>query len=63
MEAPEEQVLVQEYINRNGKSKWFKSNQVYPVLLSDIPGTTFLEYPEFLEDYLPWDPIIQKICR
>lgn len=32
-------------------------------ILSDIPGTGFLQYPEFLEDYLPWNPIIQKICR
>lgn len=32
-------------------------------ILSDIPGTAFLQYPEFLEDYMPWDPVIQKICR
>jgi transposase len=32
-------------------------------ILSDIPGTAFLQYPEFLEDYLPWDPMIQKRCR
>ena len=32
-------------------------------ILSDIPGTAFLQYPEFLEDYLPWDAVIQKICR
>lgn len=32
-------------------------------ILSDIPGSAFREYPEFLEDYLPWNPIIQKICR
>jgi transposase len=32
-------------------------------ILSDIPGTAFLQYPEFLEDYMPWDPMIQKICR
>lgn len=32
-------------------------------ILSDIPGSAFLQYPEFLEDYLPWNPVIQKICR
>ena len=32
-------------------------------ILSDIPGTAFRQYPEFLEDYLPWNPIIQKLCR
>ena len=32
-------------------------------ILSDITGTAFHEYPEFLEDYLPWNPMIQKICR
>ena len=32
-------------------------------ILGDIPGTAFLQYPEFLEDYLPWNPVIQKICR
>ena len=25
--------------------------------------SAFMQYPEYLEDYLPWDPIIQKICR
>jgi hypothetical protein len=32
-------------------------------ILSDIPGTAFLQYPEFLEDYIPWAPMLQKICR
>ena len=32
-------------------------------ILSDIPGSAFRQYPEFLEDYLPWNPIIQKLCR
>ena len=27
-------------------------------ILSDIHGSVFLEYPEFLEDYMPWNPII-----
>ena len=32
-------------------------------ILSDIPGSAFMEYPEYLEDYMPWDPQIQRICR
>lgn len=32
-------------------------------ILSDIPGTAFLEYPEILDDYMPWDEYVQKICR
>ena len=45
-----------------------KANGLNPLkyiqfILSDIPGTAFHEYPEFLEDYLPWNPMIQKICR
>ena len=32
-------------------------------ILGDIPGTVFLEYPEILDDYMPWDEYVQKICR
>ena len=32
-------------------------------ILSDIPGTAFLEYPEYLKEYMPWDPMVQKLCR
>lgn len=32
-------------------------------ILGDIPGSAFLQYPEYLEDYLPWNPVIQKMCR
>ncbi len=32
-------------------------------ILNGIPGTAFLEYPEYLEDYMPWNPYIQRICR
>ncbi len=32
-------------------------------ILGDIPGSAFKQYPEFLEEYLPWDPVIQQICR
>lgn len=27
-------------------------------ILGDIPGTSILEYPEYLEKYMPWDPLI-----
>ena len=45
-----------------------KANGLNPMkyiqfILSDIPGTAFLEFPEYLEEYMPWDPLIQKICR
>lgn len=32
-------------------------------ILSDIPGSAFMEFPEYLEDYMPWNPLIQKNCR
>ena len=32
-------------------------------ILSDIPGSAIRQYSEFLEGYLPWNPIIQKLCR
>lgn len=45
-----------------------KANGLSPMkymsfILSDIPGTAFLEYPEILDDYLPWNEYIQKTCR
>ena len=45
-----------------------KANGLSPMkyinfILSDIPGTAFLEYPEILDDYLPWNEYVQKICR
>ncbi len=32
-------------------------------ILSDMPGSIFLENPEYLDDYLPWDPMLQERCR
>ena len=32
-------------------------------ILADMPGSTFLENPEYLDDYLPWDPMVQERCR
>lgn len=32
-------------------------------ILSDLPGVPFGQYPEYLEDFLPWHPYVQQICR
>lgn len=32
-------------------------------ILGDIPGSAFIEYPEFLEHYMPWNPIVQQLCK
>ena len=32
-------------------------------ILSDMPGSRFLEEPEYLDDYLPWEPTVQERCR
>lgn len=43
----------------NGLNPWKYIGHI----LGDIPGTAFRQYPELLADYLPWNPIIHKICR
>ena len=40
----------------NGLNPW----KYVQYILGDIPGSAFMQY---LEYDLPWDPIIQKICR
>ncbi len=32
-------------------------------IFSELPGVQFGQYPEFLEDYLPWNPHIQAVCK
>ena len=32
-------------------------------ILSDMPGSAFLEHPEYLDDYLPWNPLVKEFCR
>lgn len=32
-------------------------------IFSDLPGVRFGQYPEFLEEYLPWSPEVQANCR
>jgi len=39
-----------------------KANCLYPMkyiqfIMVDIHGTAFLEYPEFMEYYMPWNPV------
>ena len=29
-------------------------------ILSDMPGSAFLEHPEYLDDYLPWNPLVKE---
>ncbi len=44
-----------------------KANGLSPMkyikyILSDMPGSAFLEFPEYLDDYLPWNPYVKEIC-
>ena len=32
-------------------------------ILKDIHGSAFMEYPEFLEEYMTWDPLVQRFCK
>lgn len=32
-------------------------------IFSELPGVQFGQHPEFLEDYLPWSPEVQKSCK
>ena len=32
-------------------------------IFSELPGVQFGQHPEFLEDYLPWNPEIQQRCK
>ena len=33
------------------------------LIFRDMPGVLFRQYPEFLEDYLPWSPEVQEACK
>ena len=46
----------------------YKANGLAPMkyikyILSDMPGSAFLEHPEYLDDYLPWNPLVKEFCR
>jgi hypothetical protein len=32
-------------------------------IFKNLPGVLFEQYPEFLEDYLPWNPAVQTKCQ
>ena len=32
-------------------------------IFSELPGVQFAQHPEFLEDYLPWNPEVQQLCK
>ena len=45
-----------------------KANGLAPMkyikyILSDMPGSAFLEHPEYLDEYLPWNPLVKEFCR
>ena len=44
------------------KNKIFEIEKRLEVLSAGAE-TAFLEYPEILNDYLPWNEYVQKICR
>lgn len=45
-----------------------KANGIAPMkyikyILADMPGSVFLEHPEYLDDYLAWNPMVKKLCQ
>jgi hypothetical protein len=32
-------------------------------IFEELPGVIFGQHPEFLEDYLPWNEDVQKLCK
>lgn len=45
-----------------------KANGLVPMkyikyILADMPGSAFLEHPEYLDAYLPWNPMIKEFCQ
>lgn len=32
-------------------------------IFKELPGVQFQRYPEFLEEYLPWDEEVQRLCK
>jgi len=45
-----------------------KANGLAPMkylkyILADMPESAFLEHPEYLDDYLLWNPIVKKLCQ
>ena len=44
------------------KANGLDPNKYIKYILSDMPGSAFLQYPEYLDDYLPWNPLVKEIC-
>ena len=44
------------------KANGLSPHRYLEYLLGDLPGVPFRQYPEILDDYLPWHPDIQKKC-
>ena len=45
-----------------------KANELNPYeylkyIFKNLPGVQFGQHPEFLEDFLPWDPEVQSLCK
>ena len=45
-----------------------KANGLAPMryikyILTDMPGSVFLEHPEYLDDYLPLNPMVKEFCQ
>ena len=45
-----------------------KANGLAPMkyikyILANLPGSAFLEHPEYLDDYLPWNPMVKELCQ
>ena len=45
-----------------------KANGLAPMkyikyIMADMPGSAFLEHPEYLDDYLPWNPMVKELCQ
>lgn len=45
------------------KANGFAPMKYIKYILSDMPGSAFLEHPEYLDDYLPWNPLVKEFCR
>ena len=45
------------------KANGLSPMKYFKYILSDMPGSAFLEYPEYLDDCLPWNPYVQEICK
>ena len=45
------------------KANGLKPRKYIPFILSNLPGTTFMEHPELLEEFLPWSQNVQEKCH